>query len=82
VLQIPKRLGEDQMNFTMLIKLLPLFAFIYFVLLPVSLAYIVEWIIHYWFLGEVLQFCGHAVIGWLDAPSGLFGLRSIQMASI
>ena len=33
------------MNFTMLIKLLPLFAFIYFVLLPVSLAYTVEWII-------------------------------------
>jgi len=31
---------------------------------------------------EVLQLCSHAVIGWLDAPSGLFGLRSIQMASI
>jgi hypothetical protein len=31
---------------------------------------------------EVLQLCSHAVIGWLDAPSGFFGLRSIQMASI
>jgi hypothetical protein len=31
---------------------------------------------------EVLQLCSLAVIGWLDAPSGLFGLRSIQMASI
>jgi transposase len=31
---------------------------------------------------EVLQLCSHGVIGWLDAPSGLFGLRSIQMASI
>jgi hypothetical protein len=31
---------------------------------------------------ELLQLCSHAVIGWLDAPSGLFGLRSIQMASI
>jgi uncharacterized membrane protein len=31
---------------------------------------------------EVLQLCSHAVIGWLDASSGLFGLRSIQMASI
>jgi hypothetical protein len=31
---------------------------------------------------EVLQLCSHAVIGWLDAPSGLFGLRSIQMASV
>ena len=37
------------MNFTILLKLLPLFAFTYFVVLPVSLAYIVEWIIHYWF---------------------------------
>ena len=34
------------------------------------------------FQKEVLQLCSHAVIGWLDAPSGLFGLRSIQMASI
>ena len=40
---------EDQMDFTILItKLLPLFAFTYFVVLPVSLAYIVEWTIHYW----------------------------------
>jgi DDE domain len=31
---------------------------------------------------EVLQLCSHAVIGCLDAPFGLFGLRSIQMASI
>jgi vitamin B12/bleomycin/antimicrobial peptide transport system ATP-binding/permease protein len=31
---------------------------------------------------EVLQLCSHAVIGWLDDPSGLFGLRSIQMASV
>jgi hypothetical protein len=38
------------MDFTILItKLLPLFAFTYFVVLPVSLAYIVEWTIHYWF---------------------------------
>jgi hypothetical protein len=35
------------MNFTILIKFLPLIAFTYFVVLPVSLAYIVEWIIHY-----------------------------------
>ena len=31
---------------------------------------------------EVLQLCSHAAIGWLNAPSRLFGLRSIQMASI
>ncbi len=37
------------MNLTILIKLLPLFAFTYFVVLPVSLTYIVEWIIHHWF---------------------------------
>ncbi len=37
------------MNFTILIKLLPLFAFTYFVVLPVSLACIVEWTIHNWF---------------------------------
>jgi hypothetical protein len=30
-----------------IIKLLPLIAFTYFVVLPVSLAYIVEWIIRY-----------------------------------
>ena len=40
--------GGIQMNFTILIKLLPLLAFTYFVVLPVSLAYIVEWTIHYW----------------------------------
>ena len=33
-------------------------------------------------LSEVLELCRHAVIGWIDAPSGFFGLRSIQMASI
>jgi hypothetical protein len=34
------------MNRTILIHLLPLLAFTYFVVLPVSLAHIVEWIIH------------------------------------
>src|SRR5260370_15096814 len=34
------------------------------------------------FTTEVLQLCSHAVIVWLDAPFGLFGLQSIQMASI
>jgi hypothetical protein len=28
-------------------------------------------------LAEVLQLCSHAVIGWPDAPPGIFGLRSI-----
>ena len=42
-------IGEHQMNFTNLLNLLPLFGFTYFVVLPVSLAYLVEWIIHYWF---------------------------------
>ena len=37
------------MDDTILLKLLPLFAFTYFVVLPVSLANIVGWIIHYWF---------------------------------
>ena len=32
--------------------------------------------------GEVLQLYSHPVIGWPDAPFGLFGLRSIQMATI
>jgi hypothetical protein len=31
---------------------------------------------------EVLQLCSHPVIGWPDAPPGLFGLRSIQVAAI
>ena len=31
---------------------------------------------------EVLQLCSHPVIGWLDAPPGVFGLRSIQVAAI
>src|SRR5580704_5669250 len=31
---------------------------------------------------EVLQLYRPAVIGWPDAPPGVFGLRSIQMASI
>jgi hypothetical protein len=29
-----------------------------------------------------LQLCSHAEKGWLDAPSGFFGLPSIQVASI
>jgi hypothetical protein len=33
-------------------------------------------------LKEVLQLCSHPVIGWSDAPLGLFGLRSIQVAAI
>jgi ABC-2 type transport system permease protein len=33
-------------------------------------------------LGEVLQLCRPAVIGWLDAPSGLFGLRPVQVAPV
>ena len=37
------------MNFPILLNLLPLFGFTLFVVLPVSLAYIVEWIIRYWF---------------------------------
>jgi hypothetical protein len=31
---------------------------------------------------EVLQLCSHPVIGWPDAPFGLFGLRSVQVAAI
>ena len=31
---------------------------------------------------EVLQLCSHPVVGWPDAPPGVFGLRSIQMVSI
>src|ERR1700747_2283069 len=31
---------------------------------------------------DVLQLCSHPVVGWPNAPSGLFGLRSIQMATI
>jgi hypothetical protein len=31
---------------------------------------------------EVLQLCRHSVIGWPDAPHGLFGLRTIQVAPI
>ena len=34
------------------------------------------------FLGEVLQLYSHPVIGWLDAPPGIFGLRFIQVAAI
>ena len=45
-----KEIREDQLAFTILnINLLPLFAFTYFVVLPVSLTYVVEWIIRYWF---------------------------------
>jgi multidrug efflux pump subunit AcrA (membrane-fusion protein) len=31
---------------------------------------------------EVLQLCSHPVIGWQDAPPGIFGLRFIQVAAI
>ena len=31
---------------------------------------------------EVLQLCSHPVVGWPNAPPGVSGLRSIQMASI
>jgi hypothetical protein len=31
---------------------------------------------------EVLQLCSHPAVGWRDAHPGLFGLRSIQMATI
>jgi hypothetical protein len=34
------------------------------------------------YLEEVLQLCRPAVIGWLDAPSGLFGLRPVQVAPV
>ncbi len=43
------KIRGHQMNFPILINLLPLFGFTLFVVLPVSLAYIVEWIIRYWF---------------------------------
>src|SRR5271169_40959 len=33
-------------------------------------------------LREVLQLCSYPVVGSPDAPPGVFGLRSIQMASI
>ena len=33
-------------------------------------------------VGEVLQLCSHPVVGWPDAPPGVFGLRAIQIASI
>ena len=31
---------------------------------------------------EVSQLCSHPMVGWPDAPLGVFGLQSIQMASI
>jgi hypothetical protein len=31
---------------------------------------------------EVLQLCAHPVVGWQDAPPGIFGLWSIQVAAI
>jgi hypothetical protein len=34
------------------------------------------------FCREVLQLCSYPVVGSPDAPPGVFGLRSIQMASI
>jgi len=33
-------------------------------------------------LMEVLQLCSHPVVGWPDAPPGIFGLWSIQVATI
>ncbi len=33
-------------------------------------------------LREVLQLCSHPVIGWQDAPPGIFGLWFIQVAAI
>src|SRR5258707_2885719 len=31
---------------------------------------------------EVLQLCSHPVIGWQDAPPGIFGLWVIQVAAL
>src|ERR1700732_711952 len=31
---------------------------------------------------EVLQLCSHPVVGWPDAPPGIVGLWSIQVATI
>ena len=31
---------------------------------------------------EMLQLCGHPVIGWQDAPLGIFGLWPIQVATV
>ena len=31
---------------------------------------------------EVLQLCSHPVVGWQNAPPGIFGLWSIQVATI
>jgi hypothetical protein len=30
----------------------------------------------------VLQLCSHPVVGWQDAPPGIFGLWSVQVAPI
>jgi hypothetical protein len=35
---------------------------------------------HSW--SEVLQLCSHPVIGWQDAPPGIYGLWFIQVAAI
>jgi len=34
------------------------------------------------FGAEVLQLCSHPMVGWQDAPPGIFGLWSIQVAPI
>ena len=31
---------------------------------------------------EVLQLCRHPMVGWQDAPPGIFGLWSVQVAPI
>jgi hypothetical protein len=31
---------------------------------------------------EMLQLCGHPVVGWQDAPLGIFGLWPIQVATV
>jgi hypothetical protein len=41
---------------------------------PAPVVDIVSW--------EVLQLCSHPVVGWPDAPPGIFGLWSIQVAAI
>ena len=31
---------------------------------------------------EMLQLCGHPVVGWQDAPLSIFGLWPIQVATV
>jgi hypothetical protein len=40
------------------------------------------WISRWAVQAEVLQLCSHPVVGWQDAPPGIFGLWSIQVAAI